>query len=98
MDDEEGSVSLDFAASCRYREQVLDYTRHCLGLDPIYAQTSAISKLLSWLVPGFSLSAYLGLRSGWEPPCPSLPNSVFKEFGQRVQRTTSKGLWNRMST
>jgi hypothetical protein len=93
MDENAGSVSLDFAASCRYRQQVLDYTRDCLGLDPIYAGKSIISKVLSWLVPGSSIFSYLGLGSRPESPCPSLPNSVFKEFGERVQRTSSKGLW-----
>ncbi|KAK3393508.1 isoprenoid synthase domain-containing protein [Podospora didyma] len=73
MDDKNGSVSEDFAASCRYRQQVIEYTRYCLGLDdPVSPQTSSISS------------------SGWTPPCPSLPNSVFKQFGQRIQLTSSK--------
>ncbi|GAB1317187.1 Terpene synthase [Madurella fahalii] len=80
MDERDGSVSQDFALSSRYRQQVLDYTRYCLGLPPILPRAGLIYKMSSWFQPG----------PQWNPPSPNLPNSVFKEFGQRIQLTTSK--------
>ncbi|KAK3373659.1 isoprenoid synthase domain-containing protein [Lasiosphaeria ovina] len=84
MDDRAGVVSQDFSASCEYRKQVLDYTRCCLGLDPVSSPqpsgSAGASRLLSWFQPAVK----------WNPPCPSLPNSVFLEFAERVQLTTSK--------
>src|SRR5689334_10914811 len=93
MDDLDGSVSRDYAASCRYRQQVLDYTRWSLGLGPVSQSQSITSnggiwgKLLSWF-----------RRSGpskWDvsPPAPNLPNTVFKEYGFRTQMRTSKSLY-----
>ncbi|KXX74688.1 Presilphiperfolan-8-beta-ol synthase [Madurella mycetomatis] len=80
MDDRDGSVSQDFALSSRYRQQVLDYTRHCLGLGPTRPPRGIISRVSSWINPG----------SGWNPPSPDLPNTVFKEVGQRIQLATSR--------
>ncbi|KAK4447092.1 Presilphiperfolan-8-beta-ol synthase [Podospora aff. communis PSN243] len=82
MDETFGSVSQDLATSTQYRKQVLDYTRWCLGLDPIPSPSSTgiLSKVTSWFWPA----------PAWNPPAPNLPNTVFKEFGERVQQTTSK--------
>ncbi|KAK0646810.1 isoprenoid synthase domain-containing protein [Cercophora newfieldiana] len=79
MDESFGSVSQDLATSTQYRKQVLDYTRWCLGLGPP-APTGILSKLTSWFWPA----------PKWNPPAPNLPNTVFKEFGERVQATTSR--------
>ncbi|KAK0732282.1 isoprenoid synthase domain-containing protein [Lasiosphaeris hirsuta] len=79
MDEEQGSVALGLAASCRYRRQVLEYTRHCLDLPgPTDPPAGVVSGLL-WR---------LGLRGGGPaaaPPRPNLPNGVFEEFGRRVR-------------
>lgn len=100
MDDLDGSVSRDYAASCRYRQQVLDYTRWSLGLGPLpvtpqsQATTSGgtggggvWARFLSW----FRRPA----PKKWKvnPPAPNLPNTVFKEYGLRTQAGTSKGLF-----
>jgi len=81
MDEDPGSVSQDLATSCQYRKQVLDYTRWCLGLDPPSTPSAGIlSRVASWFLPA----------PKWTPPAPNLPNTVFKEFGERVQVSTSK--------
>jgi len=100
MDENEDSVSLDFNASCRYREQVLAYTRYWLGLEPIDAKKSILTKALSAILPNSkgeghwtsSLLGYLGVGFQREPPCPNGPCSSFKEFGQEVQRAHTRGL------
>ena len=83
MDDQDGSVSRDYAVSCRYRQQVLNYTRWSLGLSPPRPRASFIKRLLSWFQPA----------PKWYPPSPNLPNTVFKEFGRRTQKSTNKGKW-----
>jgi hypothetical protein len=51
MDENEESLSLDFASSCRYREQVLQYTRYWLGLDPAPNHQSLMARTASWFLP-----------------------------------------------
>ncbi|KAK1753541.1 Presilphiperfolan-8-beta-ol synthase [Echria macrotheca] len=83
MDDLDGTVARDYAASCRYRRQVLDYTRWSLGLGPVVGDGNSkgwMARFLSWFCP---------LRK-WSPPAPNLPNTVFKEYGVRTQAGTSK--------
>lgn len=82
MDETFGSVSQDLATSTAYRMQVLDYTRWCLGLDPdLPLSTGILSRMTGWFWPA----------PEWSPPAPNLPNTVFKEFGERMQASTSRG-------
>ena len=102
MDENEDEMSLDFTASCRFRQQILEYTRYWLGLAPVYPQMNVVAKLLSWLLPSpkdengwaYTSLAYLGVESEQEPPCMNAACSVFKDFGQMVQRAHTKGLLN----
>ncbi|KAK3367964.1 isoprenoid synthase domain-containing protein [Podospora didyma] len=96
QDEEQGSVSFDFAASCRYRQQVVEYTKHCLGLCPT---PSIFSRLTSWFLPGPTddkgwantiLACLGGSKSTPAPSVPDSPNTVFKEFGENAQLTTSR--------
>jgi len=93
MDANDEALALDFEASNRYRQQVLEYTRYWLGLDPEDSQAGVFGKLFSWLLPERGwLRRQFGLSYKTEPPSPDEPCAVFKEFGQLVQRTRSKGL------
>ena len=100
MDENEESLSLDYAASCKYREQTLAYTRHCLGLDPVPTPpSSGAVRMISMLLPTprdeKSLSSKLlrmfGVAPRPVPQSPNLPCATFKEFGEAVHRAHSKG-------
>ncbi|KAK3325939.1 isoprenoid synthase domain-containing protein [Apodospora peruviana] len=91
MDMNEEDVSLDFAASCRFREQVTDYTRHWLCLESADdarhgAAASVARSFLSWVPFSFGVQ-HLPQA---EPPSPDPRCSVFKEFGNAVVGSYSK--------
>jgi hypothetical protein len=99
MDANDESLSLDLAASTRYREQTIKFCRYWLGLDPLHPQhekppplsktkTNITSRLLSWLLPSpiAKRKSVPKAEPEPEPEAPNLPTGVFKEFGQRVAR------------
>jgi hypothetical protein len=92
MDGNLDHASIDIDASCRFRAQVLAYTRHWLGLNPV-SEPAVSSSCFSWFLPGTS-PPNGAEASHPEPFCPSLLCATFKEFGQFVHRNFSKGLWN----
>ena len=93
MDGNLDQASLDIGASCRFRTEVLAYTRYWLGLKPVPKSAEAIaapSSRFSWLSPWAFLSK--GPEAPHpEPLCPSLLCGTFKEFGQFTQREFSEG-------